>query len=85
MRRVKQKLYIFLKAFLNMEMINIPKAEYERMKQQIARLRELEETGYEESSKDVKPERMRNFLNQAQKEKMKELWDNKEDEVWEDA
>jgi len=25
------------------------------------------------------------FLHEVQKEKMKELWDNKEDEIWEDV
>jgi len=37
----------------------------------------------------VKKTKMRNqydeFLHKIQQSKMKELWDNKEDEVWEDA
>ena len=48
-----------------MEMINIPKTEYERMKNQIARLRELEKIDFElvnqfkESLEDVKKGRIR--------------------------
>ncbi len=48
-----------------MEMINIPKTEYERMRQQIARLRELEKIDFDlirqfkESLEDVKAGRIR--------------------------
>jgi len=48
-----------------MEMINIPKTEYERMKHQIARLRELEKIDFDlvrqfkESLEDVKAGRIR--------------------------
>jgi len=48
-----------------MEMINIPKTEYERMKQQITKLRKLEQIDFDlirqfkESLEDVKAGRIR--------------------------
>ena len=49
----------------NMEMISIPKTEYERMKQQIAKLKKLEQIDFNlvrqfrESLKDVKAGKIR--------------------------
>ena len=60
-----QKIFKSSLIIIDMEMISIPKTEYERMKQQIAKLRELQKIDFDlirqfkESLEDVKAGRIR--------------------------